>query len=168
MDRRHFLTTSAVVSSSFLTACSEQYEQFMREREYPNITKEKIQTAVEYVSDAPNQHTELVDLRTQDTAQVTMKDNIIHPTYNPHLIAITPDTKVTWINKINPDEEQEYGNIHTVTGVSDTSIDSDAIKVNESFTHTFTTEQVFTYRCEVYDNLDMKGAIIVSDSTPAE
>lgn len=166
MNRRHVLTTIALASSSSLAACSEQYEQFMREREYPNINKDKIRKASKFASEAPNQHTELVDFRSESNATIYIKENIIHPTYNPNLIVITPETTVEWVNKIDPQKEKEYGKIYTVKGVSDGSINSNAIKVNESFTHTFTEEQVFTYKCEIYDNLNMQGAIIVSDSEP--
>ena len=70
------------------------------------------------------------------------------------------------MNKVQPDENKDYGKIHTVIGVSDTSINSEGIKVNESFEYTFTEQRLFTYKCEIHDNVNMTGAVIVSDSTP--
>ena len=167
MKRRQFLATVSVASTSPLASCSNQYEQLLRERKYPNINEQTLDEAVNYLSDIPNPDITIEDFRTESVATVHIQENIIKPTYNPPLIFITPQTTVQWINKLESENDQEYGKYHTITGVSDTAIDSDALAVNERFEYTFTETQLFTYKCKLYDTLNMKGAVLVSDSEPA-
>ena len=74
--------------------------------------------------------------------------------YTPASLAITPNSKITWVNDDNM--------VHTVTA-ADGSFTSGDITVGASFTRIFSNKGTVAY----YDNYNqnMKGMLIVSDST---
>lgn len=72
----------------------------------------------------------------------------------PATLTVTKNSSVTWTNDDNT--------VHTVTA-ADGSFSSGDIAVGTSYTRTFTTAGTINY----YDtyNKDIKGALVVSDST---
>lgn len=166
MRRRQILSLIGLSSTSTLAACSETYEEFQRKREYPNIQKQLISEASEYVSQSANAQTKLMDFRTKTTATITMKDNILSPTFEPNIIAVQPNTEVTWVNKIEEEYEREYKNSYTIYSDSP-PINVDIVQPDESFKYTFTNTGLCKYKCKVYDGDKMRGCVIVTDSEPA-
>ena len=89
---------------------------------------------------------------TKDTNNNTIK--IQNSAYVPASLTVTKSSSVTWMNDDNT--------VHTVTA-ADGSFSSGDIAVGTSFTRTFTKAGTINY----YDtyNKDMKGVLVVADST---
>jgi plastocyanin len=79
--------------------------------------------------------------------------NISGFAFNPSAVTIKKGTKVTWINKDTAP--------HTVTSLSDRTLNSPTLTTGKSYSFTFTDVGTFDYQCNFHTS--MTGSVIVTE-----
>ena len=94
-----------------------------------------------------------VPLATEGVNEIIIKDQV----FSPMIVNIDKGTKVTWTN-LDSVPHQIKSDPHP--GHTDlSSLSSDPLNYNQTYSYTFAREGVFEYHCEVHP--EMNGTIVV-------